>query len=660
MSLLHEATWRKAGIFDAIMASTKTIHKDSALVFSVAEKWCPKTNSFLFPWGQAGITLEDVKVLLGFSDRGLQYLTTLDPSGKEIKAKLDQECEQIKKETGVKANQVTWAARFMDSGHELEHVAFLASWLGHFVFPSRYYHIFHYHLSIAVHLSRGTRIALAPPVLDHLYKELSHLSDHIRAFNESTSPLTILYMSSLFKLVQVWTWERFRELQPPKPNPMLEGEPRLALWHDLKRRATNVRQILENSTMDSLKLRPYTKPVKNWNVTTVQVTPRICFPESQCSSKENRVVVESSETLTARGDDTSFVHSGCNMNRTSNDGMKIAEVATKRVCEDNGSSKGHCQTEVTSDNDDNLTISGTLMVERRFKKKYSEVENSGGEVSEPLGKRSRLEADNYDSCRFQKLASTRANGEESVLSTETEQRNEETNETGSISGKDMVLSPVDENNSLDPPLGANGGAVEDIALSAPETRQNCDDELDVNGSNGEKETMVDDGCKEPECLLHEDGAIAGDKASSDEKLCTEAENMVMSPSDESNIHITAGDGTQGQDCLLHEETLKSNEQLENLEKRNNDVDEGDNAMGGEKASSKEKEDDVAGDDDVIQEKLAVEEPAIASDDNTQSFEKIKVLMMSLEERIVKAQKNVAWLKERKAMKQKIIASARLS
>ncbi|AAG29638.1 hypothetical protein [Arabidopsis thaliana] len=60
MSALHEPIWRKAGIFEAVNASTYKIHKNTDLVLGVAEKWSPDTKTFVFSWGEATITLEDV------------------------------------------------------------------------------------------------------------------------------------------------------------------------------------------------------------------------------------------------------------------------------------------------------------------------------------------------------------------------------------------------------------------------------------------------------------------------------------------------------------------------------------------------------------------------------------------------------------------------
>ncbi|CAF2081372.1 unnamed protein product, partial [Brassica napus] len=274
MSSLHRPTWRKAGIFEAVMASTKGLNRDTDLLLGIAERWCPDTNTFLFPWGEATITLEDVMVLLGFSVLGSPYFTPLDSSGEEILRTLEEEWVKIRK--GSSAHLVTklqWMGRFMGTWGELEHAAFLGLWLSYFVFPTRYCHVDKAVLSIAIHLSRGTRIALAPPVLAHLYADLSLLKEHIRGFktvmlNEKVE------LSALFKLVQVWTWERFRELRPNNTNPLRQGEPRLALWDEpIQKRAKrpvrmrtkrNVREILANSKMESFEWRPYTKAVRNW------------------------------------------------------------------------------------------------------------------------------------------------------------------------------------------------------------------------------------------------------------------------------------------------------------------------------------------------------------------------------------------------------------
>ncbi|CAN7019001.1 unnamed protein product [Brassica rapa subsp. trilocularis] len=630
MSALHEPTWKKAGIFEAVVASTLKITKDSDLVLEIAEKWCPDTNTFVFPWGEATITLEDVILLLGFSVLGSPVFASLDSSGEKTKEKLEKERVVLKRDqVSNRATQTVWMSRFMDSGDddELEHVAFLALWLSYFVFPTRYYQINEAVFPVAIHLASGTRIALAPAVLAHLYADLTLWKDHTRDFSNDK-----IELNALFKLVQVWTWERFKELRPKDTNPLLKGQIRLARWDDVKEGNNDVRRILDNS---SFEWRPFTNTVKNWEVpkfypekamwvpvgpeldeelisfarcikvselvgmdcvehyfpnrvaaqfgllqdvpclvnrsnlseeeawdeydkpiedltlfipsrsAVPRVTSVFCdwwrksFPQLQHSLKE-KCVVESSRNII--GDDTSASGSRKRNRR-------------KRVC-----TVGCCQTH-DSDNDEDLSL--TIAQIRRLSIKKC----SGGEdASEPLGKKSRFEADNNDSGPLQELGSIRADGKETVPPPEIEQN--------------MVRSPLGENNSSDPPLGFDDETHDILVSPPPETRQTCDDEVDVHGSNAEKMAMADDGSKETECLLHEDGEKVSSGKKEDDSLTqteiatnadnnepTPCQNLALGGSEvlgESNSGNAVGDETQGHDCLFHDTVLGSKEYMKML------------------------------------------------------------------------------------------------
>ncbi|KAL1207089.1 Protein MAINTENANCE OF MERISTEMS [Cardamine amara subsp. amara] len=597
MSALHEPIWRKAGIFEAIVASTHRIRKNADLVLGIAEKWCHDTKTFVFPWGETTITLEDVMVLLGFSVLGSPVFATLDSSEQKTVAKLGKECQMIKKDKVIFVRQIAWIERFMDSGDELEHVAFLVLWLSYFVFPARLYHIDEAIFPIAAHLSIGTKIALAPAVLAHLYAELSLLKNHIKACSES--PIRVkLDLTGLFKLVLVWTWERFKKLQP-KPNQLLKGEPRIARWSDLKQRTSSVRKILENSKIDSFEWRPYTKTLKNWDFPKfypekamwVPVDPnldddfisfarciKVCelvgldsvehyFPNrvatqfgmlQDVSCPVNQINLSKKaawndynkpiDDLTlyipsisvascvtpmfcewwTKQDVESAETSGSKMNRTSKDELNIAEDSTNKRCkymkqayENDESTKGHCQAQVQSDNDDeddNLSI-GQLV--RLHKKKYSDVKNIGGAASEPLGKKSRFETDHNDSGPCQKFDLIGDAGDATLPLLEKEKMNERADETESQAYKSMV-----------------------------------------QGSSSDHS----------DCLLHDDG-------------------------------------------LGSEETMKSSEVSEDLELRNEDFG----------------EDEV--DIDITENR----------------FQELKLLASSIEERINQAERNVAWLIERRAI-----------
>ncbi|XP_060188144.1 uncharacterized protein LOC132617208 [Lycium barbarum] len=67
---LYEDIWKKAGIFEAIIASTFEIYRHNDLILALAERWCSETNTFILPWGESTITLEDMVVLGGFSVLG--------------------------------------------------------------------------------------------------------------------------------------------------------------------------------------------------------------------------------------------------------------------------------------------------------------------------------------------------------------------------------------------------------------------------------------------------------------------------------------------------------------------------------------------------------------------------------------------------------------
>ncbi|KAJ1407925.1 Aminotransferase-like, plant mobile domain [Sesbania bispinosa] len=89
MKLKYEYLWIKAGIDQAIKASTYEINRNNELILSLAQRWCSKTKTFIFPWGEATITLEDMKVCWGYSVMGCPVSSPLVTSEqKNIEAKL--------------------------------------------------------------------------------------------------------------------------------------------------------------------------------------------------------------------------------------------------------------------------------------------------------------------------------------------------------------------------------------------------------------------------------------------------------------------------------------------------------------------------------------------------------------------------------------------
>ncbi|XP_073129324.1 serine/threonine-protein phosphatase 7 long form homolog [Henckelia pumila] len=262
MHALHHLTWKESGIYEAIMCSKYKIHRNQDLIFSFSEKWCPETNTFVFPWGESTVTLEDVMALGGFSVLGNSNFTPIGEDEKEMKRIqkiLVDERKNITKTTLKRASQSAWVVKFMNSGSEIEHQAFLAYWLSRFVFPKfAKDSIGETIIPLAIHLSRGTRIALAPAVLASMFKDLRSLKEALDASRKQSSSggFHKVKLSSPLQLLQVWIWERFPTLQPRPPNPTQPDDPKMARWNLLQFDVQNISTRI-NSSADDFLWRPH-------------------------------------------------------------------------------------------------------------------------------------------------------------------------------------------------------------------------------------------------------------------------------------------------------------------------------------------------------------------------------------------------------------------
>ncbi|XP_045822349.1 uncharacterized protein LOC123915251 [Trifolium pratense] len=227
----YESVWKKAGIFEAIMSTKSHIIKNQDLVYGVVEKWCCETNTFVFPFGEATITLEDIMVLGGYPPFGNPVFTSLE--NEEMRGR--EEAHHCY--TGEDCKQVSTFDIDVDG-------YFYCS-----LFP------------IAVCLARGNPIALAPAVLASLYKDLSMFKKTIVDLKKCPDKFHLVLdinLQSPFYLVQVWVWERFKNLQP-QPNSIKNGDHVLFKWHNVKPlKIENVRFELD-SAMDDFLWRPYVR-----------------------------------------------------------------------------------------------------------------------------------------------------------------------------------------------------------------------------------------------------------------------------------------------------------------------------------------------------------------------------------------------------------------
>ncbi|KAH7859680.1 hypothetical protein Vadar_004170 [Vaccinium darrowii] len=158
-----------------------------------------------------------------------------------------------------KANHCGWVRLFMETGSEIEHEAFLVLWLSRHVFPYGYSVINRNVHSIAIHLARGTRIALAPAVLSWLYRDLRVLKNAIFSGKKQEVGLNLW---APMQMVQIWAWERYPSLRP-QPNSLKPGEPRMARWGTMKKKNIENVGLAINSGRD-FQWCPYAKSEENW------------------------------------------------------------------------------------------------------------------------------------------------------------------------------------------------------------------------------------------------------------------------------------------------------------------------------------------------------------------------------------------------------------
>ena len=115
MESIHHPVWIAAGIYGALKGSTYRVHTNENLIFGLVERWSCETNSFIFPWGEATVSLDDKSVLGGFTVLGdcdkspFQCLELVE---------IEEYLENARRELiGSKTNNHSrWLNYFMNSG----------------------------------------------------------------------------------------------------------------------------------------------------------------------------------------------------------------------------------------------------------------------------------------------------------------------------------------------------------------------------------------------------------------------------------------------------------------------------------------------------------------------------------------------------------------
>ncbi|XP_047047470.1 uncharacterized protein LOC124652498 [Lolium rigidum] len=241
---LYERRWRTVGILDAILATTCRVRRDHGAMLQLASIWSAETNTFLFPWGEATVTLEDVAVLGGLPLLGRAVRAPLEDAPRGDVEALQAVRSALYRSKSRKPDHPAWAMRFLEppsgegpaardgeAARLLEHGAFLAMWLSLFVLPAPPFDVIRADvLPVAAMLARGECVALAPAALASIYSDLSALNRYMNLAKRyqpfvAWAPLHIL---------QLWVWARFPELRPEMAI-TARSQPWAARWHEVNK-----------------------------------------------------------------------------------------------------------------------------------------------------------------------------------------------------------------------------------------------------------------------------------------------------------------------------------------------------------------------------------------------------------------------------------------
>ncbi|GJV77909.1 serine/threonine-protein phosphatase 7 long form-like protein [Tanacetum coccineum] len=266
MKAAHSPGWKMAGIHDAIMNSTFKIPQNKSLIFWVAEKWSPKTNTFILPWGEVTITLEDMMVLGGLSVLGGPVTSHVEsPQDCDALSQLNNAYVKLIKSPSRKASSNAWMTEFKNNQNVHEHEAFIALWLSKYLFPSVKDTVLPDTFALAIHLARGRKMALAPAVLATLYRDLHLLQNTILDLQQGETERVLQQVCSPMYYIQVWVLERFPCVRPD--HGMLDirdDETRLARWAKLVQKSTDYATLESGIRGEHFVWRPYVKDTNHF------------------------------------------------------------------------------------------------------------------------------------------------------------------------------------------------------------------------------------------------------------------------------------------------------------------------------------------------------------------------------------------------------------
>ena len=170
---------QRAGVLKAIVSSRcLSKFQDLYNLRHLVRWWCITTRTFFFSCGELTVTLKDVANQLLLPILGDADPTTLEfsPEEEAIKAELRQRM-------AGNAKPSYWVSSSSKFSVTARRAAFVAFWICKFVFGSHpHYTIKPLYFRLAIKISAGVSLPLAPMFLGHLYVQLDILrSDESQA-----------------------------------------------------------------------------------------------------------------------------------------------------------------------------------------------------------------------------------------------------------------------------------------------------------------------------------------------------------------------------------------------------------------------------------------------------------------------------------------------
>ena len=170
---------QRVGVLKAIVSSRCLSNfRDLYNLRHLVRRWCTTTHTFFFSCGELIVTFEGVANQLL-----LPILGDVDPSILEFSSEEEAIEAELRKGMAGNAKLSYWVSFSFKFSVAARRVAFVAFWLYKFVFGSHpHYAIKPLYFRLAIKISTGVSLPLAPMFLGHLYVQLNILcSDESQA-----------------------------------------------------------------------------------------------------------------------------------------------------------------------------------------------------------------------------------------------------------------------------------------------------------------------------------------------------------------------------------------------------------------------------------------------------------------------------------------------